>query len=1088
MHCQSPVHLSTDTFILLLLIVFVPSLSPLTLLAFFLAPSHLPLSQRDSPWTFFGFREVRTFNSGGDTDHHPGETTIDVLVFIVCLIQIRLFRAPESLFVINAIGNQRFVSIKTSVAIAARLNEEREAAFKTVGNKIAKMRADLTKVFEDATEANAAEKRTKRLKALKLGFNRSAGSRAASPSLASLFGKSSLDSLRDERKEEVVEKAAKKVTVQALAGVSLAAKFAGRLLSKRTSSSGPLALKDTAAAATAAIEKEEGESLEVVSAESDESDSTRKKEANNSGDMSKSGDQKHDANVEVAPIVTEGHFDVDALSAVLHVDYLTVLETAMHYCVRGISWVCQQLFLFLEVTVVEVFTNSSTYVVFLAMVIYHLWKPTVLSAIIPATTFGFALLQNPMALPVPTSKHRVSLIYDHKRGRDLSRQARAMNKAWKSKQSAILGNDDEGENETVDAFLGKEKIRSYDNLKDKAKDKTMGEEDAAEGKRRTLRATKSAADAHVDDLKLDKINEQFSVNDNGQFFLHPMVQNPPGWYWTFLTLYINFTIAFKFLFQFPIVCICDGTTSYISVYPWCNYSHDLSIRNNCTLPLTAGQGNFMPYTGWVGLRKVTLDSDTWLQETYAERNFSTVRREVIEDGSGLHFLWEVMPEIILMSIILLHNSVLKVRGVWYTRTDVRDVRKKRISSNASEEGAVASDTASAVTNADNATDNGGGKEIEEEDKVVRQLIEAETDETQMCCGCCEQPSCMNDCTMANLQHLYEAGIYFVRSSGFMKEMWLICGAEVKDKERDHSVSYRPVPKPGYDFYVNIFASQMVSFLFLFLFFQSYEDLSSGLQGSTALSWQYVMVIIGQFTFIVLDRIAYLYRSIALKLILHWVWICIVYGVLHGIIGRGVGGMYSGNENSTKLLFFYIIQIPYLFFSALQICYGYPTFLYDQYLMRSVDWLSGYIFIGYQSLPFLYEMRTLLDWTCTNTTLYLFEWLKLESIRTSLYLVQCNLEYYREEARVKGSKQPLMRKISVGWLLFVALFAVLFMPLLLFSNLVRESIRVLLCSAVQSYRQLIHPLSHSLRRALPTTIPWSRSILPLGCLVSLIFMV
>ena len=40
----------------------------------------------------------------------------------------------------------------------------------------------------------------------------------------------------------------------------------------------------------------------------------------------------------------------------------------------------------------------------------------------------------------------------------------------------------------------------------------------------------------------------------------------------------------------------------------------------------------------------------------------------------------------------------------------------------------------------------------------------------------------------------------------------------------------------------------------------------------------------------------------------------------------------------------------------------------------LSWLGFQIFC---SVPFLYELRQILDWSCTPTTLKLFDWLKLE---------------------------------------------------------------------------------------------------------------
>lgn len=41
-----------------------------------------------------------------------------------------------------------------------------------------------------------------------------------------------------------------------------------------------------------------------------------------------------------------------------------------------------------------------------------------------------------------------------------------------------------------------------------------------------------------------------------------------------------------------------------------------------------------------------------------------------------------------------------------------------------------------------------------------------------------------------------------------------------------------------------------------------------------------------------------------------------------------------------------------------------------------------------AVPFLYEIRTLLDWTCISTSLDWYAWLKLEDIRASLFVAAC----------------------------------------------------------------------------------------------------
>ena len=44
---------------------------------------------------------------------------------------------------------------------------------------------------------------------------------------------------------------------------------------------------------------------------------------------------------------------------------------------------------------------------------------------------------------------------------------------------------------------------------------------------------------------------------------------------------------------------------------------------------------------------------------------------------------------------------------------------------------------------------------------------------------------------------------------------------------------------------------------------------------------------------------------------------------------------------------------------------------------------------YYSIPFVYELRTLLDWTVHDTSLTFFHWLKLEDIYSNAFMVKCS---------------------------------------------------------------------------------------------------
>lgn len=147
----------------------------------------------------------------------------------------------------------------------------------------------------------------------------------------------------------------------------------------------------------------------------------------------------------------------------------------------------------------------------------------------------------------------------------------------------------------------------------------------------------------------------------------------------------------------------------------------------------------------------------------------------------------------------------------------------------------------------------------------------------------------------------------------------------------------------------------------------------------------------------------------------------------------------------------------------QIREGYPFSTYGEFLTRDSGTISYVVFTVYRAIPFVYELRTLLDWICTPTTLIFYEWLVVEDIYTELYNRKCgthpprlsrlaaglcwlvrgtdasewwayaDLQYFEEEGRKFGAPQTRRTKCCTGVLLFIGLLLVVWLPLLLFSG-------------------------------------------------------
>lgn len=72
---------------------------------------------------------------------------------------------------------------------------------------------------------------------------------------------------------------------------------------------------------------------------------------------------------------------------------------------------------------------------------------------------------------------------------------------------------------------------------------------------------------------------------------------------------------------------------------------------------------------------------------------------------------------------------------------------------------------------------------------------------------------------------------------------------------------------------------------------------------------------------------------------------------------------------------YIIYLTYLVLSALQIREGLPELRSINAITRQDTLLNKWIYQAYLAIPFLWELRTITDWTFTKTALDLFQWFK-----------------------------------------------------------------------------------------------------------------
>jgi len=102
------------------------------------------------------------------------------------------------------------------------------------------------------------------------------------------------------------------------------------------------------------------------------------------------------------------------------------------------------------------------------------------------------------------------------------------------------------------------------------------------------------------------------------------------------------------------------------------------------------------------------------------------------------------------------------------------------------------------------------------------------------------------------------------------------------------------------------------------------------------------------------------------------------------------------------------------------------------MVGEYDIVSCYTFRAYLAIPFIFELRTIIDWTFTKTALDVFQWMKLAEIQAIFYVTKCiNASYFTKKL---GSPIGKFFKIVQGFFLMIFVLVLLVGPILLFSQI------------------------------------------------------
>lgn len=146
------------------------------------------------------------------------------------------------------------------------------------------------------------------------------------------------------------------------------------------------------------------------------------------------------------------------------------------------------------------------------------------------------------------------------------------------------------------------------------------------------------------------------------------------------------------------------------------------------------------------------------------------------------------------------------------------------------------------------------------------------------------------------------------------------------------------------------------------------------------------------------------------------------------ISRNVKGVYHPSNFLIAFAFFYFF---YFFLSALQIRLGYKKYKSLNSLLTKRRMFNSLFVTVFTSVPFLYELKLMMDYSFTKTSLKIFDWFRLYSIYLAAF--KAKMQYFTATGVVLGEPQGFAMK-SIGLFGFIGILIIIFGPMVLFSGL------------------------------------------------------
>ncbi|VDO28951.1 unnamed protein product, partial [Brugia timori] len=239
-----------------------------------------------------------------------------------------------------------------------------------------------------------------------------------------------------------------------------------------------------------------------------------------------------------------------------------------------------------------------------------------------------------------------------------------------------------------------------------------------------------------------------------------------------------------------------------------------------------------------------------------------------------------------------------------------------------------------------------------------------------------------------------------------------------------------------DLYPFMFLMDVLSFFVVSFGFSSFDYGGTGSVvrdiSSNRVPITFVIMLIVISLMIIIDRAFYLRKAVKCKFLYQLVVVIFLHVWIFFVLPQIT---YKPSWLNKTAQFLYFIKCIYLLISAWQIRNGYPTL--------------------FMAVPFLFELRTVTDWTWADTSMPMFDFFNMENFYAIIYNLKCARMYEKNFPTPRGVAKGVVIKYLMGVPVILGLILLIWLPLLSFSLLNRIGIvlppnNVVLTIGVEGY--------------------------------------